>query len=626
MEKHIMLLFLSDVKTKTDNGKRVISSTEYEGVGRSDTTNESAVRYLLNPACSGETIHLDKMFVFTTKMVKDKIRYRVSKDEEKVFVDEDGHSWTHLEYFENRLKEVLPEIVMPGWLETIDYDENSSMAETKNSIVGMARAILDYYKKCYDENNHQAISLVIHADLTGGMRNANMMMLAVLRLLQYNDFRIDKLLYSDFKRHQVEEAKDIYGLFSLIAGADEFTKFGSISAILEYFQYDKETDRFGKPLSLELQKLLYAMWSFSDEIKLCHYGSFRESIRELRIALHDFSEKMDNHDERLDFDDLLMGQVLMRIIGDYRPIMQAEEDAENGKSTSFDLILMRWCLARDYLQQTITLFTERVPEYLFESRILRFPEEPNQDFEQDYWKNRNNRSKNFYVLMEYKNQMPKSGALDKVQNKYFNAAGEHARAVLLHPDPDWKDSAWENSLSRWEAGSMTIQNPDQYQATFGVLRRWAEAQDFVGTAEKDPLYHRLVSEYHKAFLGKYTEEQWMKNYVEASPQKKKKRLAQYLADAKKELKQELFSKLDWNPEAKLQKEQVDLQMELIHRHIIECSIPDDRIEKILLYYDRIRQERNNTNHARIEKNRGMVGVIKQELEQGIRLLSEQAKI
>ena len=41
-------------------------------------------------------------------------------------------------------------------------------------------------------------------------------------------------------------------------------------------------------------------------------------------------------------------------------------------------------------------------EYLFESRILRFPEEPNQDFEQDYWKNRNNRSKNFYVLMEYK--------------------------------------------------------------------------------------------------------------------------------------------------------------------------------------------------------------------------------
>ena len=153
---------------------------------------------------------------------------------------------------------------------------------------------------------------------------------------------------------------------------------------------------------------------------------------------------------------------------------------------------------------------------------------------------------------------------------------------------------------------MTIQNPDQYQATFNVLRRWAEAQDFVGTAEKDPLYNRLVSEYHKAFLGRYTEEQWMKNYVEASPQKKKKRLAQFLADAKKELKQELFSRLDWNPEAKLQKEQVDLQMELIHRHIIECSIPDDRIEKILLYYDRIRQERNNTNHARIEKNRGMV--------------------
>ena len=173
---------------------------------------------------------------------------------------------------------------------------------------------------------------------------------------------------------------------------------------------------------------------------------------------------------------------------------------------------------------------------------------------------------------------------------------------------------------------MTIQDPDQYQATFDVLRRWSEAEDFVGTAEKDPLYQRLVYACHQAFLGKYTEEQWVKNYDQVSPQKKKKRLAQFLADAPKELKLELFSRLDWNPEAKLKKEQVDLQMELIHKHIIECSIPDERIEKILLHYDRIRQERNNTNHARIEKNRGMVGTIKQELEQGIRLLSEQAKI
>ena len=63
MAKNILLLFLSDVKTRTAADKVAVSETRYENVAgeKTQTTNESALRYLLQK-CT-----LDKVFIFASK-------------------------------------------------------------------------------------------------------------------------------------------------------------------------------------------------------------------------------------------------------------------------------------------------------------------------------------------------------------------------------------------------------------------------------------------------------------------------------------------------------------------------------------------------------------------------------
>lgn len=70
------------------------------------------------------------------------------------------------------------------------------MTENIQSIVEMA-AKVDAFIASLPKDD----TLVLHADCTGGMRNAAMIMMAVLRLMQYGDrVRIGDILYSNLSK------------------------------------------------------------------------------------------------------------------------------------------------------------------------------------------------------------------------------------------------------------------------------------------------------------------------------------------------------------------------------------------------------------------------------------------
>ena len=106
MEKHIMLLFLSDVKVNQKTGE--INSVEYEVAGEAETTNESAVRYLLATGYQGKAIKISQMFLFVSKKVRSEEIY--DSGHNCVYRDGNGKSWTHLAYFKERLRDVIPDI------------------------------------------------------------------------------------------------------------------------------------------------------------------------------------------------------------------------------------------------------------------------------------------------------------------------------------------------------------------------------------------------------------------------------------------------------------------------------------------------------------------------------------
>ena len=344
--KNILLMFLSDVKTRKEGDKVKINETTYTNVDgeKTLTTNESAVRYLI------KTTPLDKIFIFASKKVRDKIAFVNRKTKESfLYFDDNQKTWTHLDFSVERFKKFLPG-VDDDFFDPLDFDETQSDDENLKSVAQMAGRIQDFAAP-FDFKN-----VTLHVDLTGGMRHVNMMMLELTRLLEYSDLKIGKVLYSNYnnetEKGTVEEIQNVYDLFQLIAGVEEFVNFGSVKALTGEKGYYR-----GKTLSAPLQKLLDAMENFAAAIKLCHYGQFSAAIKNLHAAVHDFDKQKSD-----DAEYVLMSRLIGRIRDRYKDLI-----AFNEKD---DLRVIRWCLEHDYIQQALTLCTERIPEYLGEKKVI----------------------------------------------------------------------------------------------------------------------------------------------------------------------------------------------------------------------------------------------------------------
>lgn len=122
--------------------------------------------------------------------------------------------------------------------ETIcEYNEHGNSAAILKSVAEMAKRIQDYAR---DKE------IILNIDLTGGMRHVNMIMLDIVRLWEYSGVKIERCFYSNFSNKTqegtVEEVNNIYDLFQLISGVEEFINLGSVNALQKY--YDKTSAEF----------------------------------------------------------------------------------------------------------------------------------------------------------------------------------------------------------------------------------------------------------------------------------------------------------------------------------------------------------------------------------------------
>mgnify|MGYP000907954015 CR=1 FL=1 len=494
MRHHIMLLMLSDVKTitpKDEEGnplpKKLLPFAVYkQGIKECGVTNESAVRYLLMQKEEGKKLELDALFAFASKMVQSPIGVPDSQ------IIPFGR--THLEFFKERVSSDLPRMNEPEFFNVVSYDEDQPISETRRFVLDMADCIMAYAQV----KKAQGDEVVLHADLTGGLRHAVMLMLAVMRLLQYNGIEIGKVLYSNYQAKIVEEANDIYSLFDLIAGADEFAQFGSVSAILRYFGYDKEMLEKPPHISERLHSLLFAMHGFAEEIKVCHYGAFSHAVEKLSKALKEFREGSEA--DGSDINEGMIAQLRFRVEEEYREILGEKID---------DVKLLRWCVNHGYLQQALTLFTERVPEILKTREVLRLSPEFEAKVKATQKKG-DKRSTIFYLLAEYaeKNGMGQVDAfLDKAKKEYpkimqtIMADALAGKETVFFGENGWKAQlrkriAKEPAVQFWRErayGSLVPENEKGVHEVYEKFLAWRKKpQDFIGKDPVDSVWEKLA--------------------------------------------------------------------------------------------------------------------------------------
>ena len=361
-QTHIVLMFLSILpeKKKVIKFKLMNSGKSVQSI----QTNETSIYQLAENG-----IKIDKVFAFATKKVISGYR--------------EYTNLTTLEFFKERVKEYVAseDIIISS------FDEDNEESSLDN-IAAMAQLIITEINKM--KKQQKDVKIVLHADMTGGLRNASMMMLGVMRLLEYSRCDIESVIYSNYqgedKDNPVVDSKDVYRFFDLVAGAKEFVNYGSVYELESYFKNEKK--------SKELDALLTAMTEFAESIKLCQYGKFKNAVNGLKEGIETFDRMVP---EKMDANDKLFKTMLPIIKESYKKLLAANNDME----------IIKWCVKRDYLQQAMTLYTERVPEFIFEKGLLNFSDDDKDKsaFEKEYevyLNNGNKGSKNYFAVAAYK--------------------------------------------------------------------------------------------------------------------------------------------------------------------------------------------------------------------------------
>lgn len=175
-------------------------------------------------------------------------------------------------------------------------------------------------------------------ETTGGFRNAVMYLLLTSRALSYSGVRTAGAVYSNFKAGRVEDVSHLIGLFNLVGGMQELVSFGSVGTLRAYYSKQERPEP-------EIEALLTAMERLNEDITLCRTGRLEARMEAFNTAL----------DQASDCADPLMRALL--------PAFQAKFDKRLNVPG-----LIKWCLNSGMLQQALTIYKERIPNYILTSR------------------------------------------------------------------------------------------------------------------------------------------------------------------------------------------------------------------------------------------------------------------
>ena len=325
MAKNIMLAFVSVVTRETTIDYPAIQGAPYSAI----QTNESAVVYV-ERKLNRESNSLSKIFLIVSNKVKSE--------------NVPSGNLTHLEFLKRRLISEFPQL--ENKFSEQDYsDGNEDLAKNILQIGEIANAVTDYAK------NFPAEKIVVNADMTGGFRHTSMLMLSIIQLLKYRGIEIGEILYSDPAKKIVYPVNEIQQVFTLITGADEFVKFGSVEALQEYF---------GENPNAATEKLLAAMKRFSEAIKICYTSAIETELQNLGKQIKIFRETGNK-----DVQSELFAKIIDTVEAEYGNLI-----TENPRRID----IIRWCMKKGFWQQAMTLCTEWLPEEIIDRKIF-FPKD-----------------------------------------------------------------------------------------------------------------------------------------------------------------------------------------------------------------------------------------------------------
>lgn len=388
--KNKLILFLSKYKFTTDEYKFTTDEYKYsskydnteneiKGIQTPDAPTKYFINYLLEKKDNNDERVLDTILCITSEATNNKSINKRENNKEYKSAFEDYQEMLNEFCDEKGIKP--PELIKLNF--DYDFENNKSIDEAD-----VSRRLYESIVKELDKND------TIYIDYTSGIRDTSLLIILIIRYLEYTGIKCGGMIYSyydndDKSNNKIIDIKSTYELFELLNGVNEFTSFGKAKALSEYYEKtsdkdciinanekSKEEDKKINQKDEAVEKindLIDVMKRFSDVISLCMVQEIDNIMKQLQDGISEV-KKVLNPNQKQNQEKSVIFSLKNSMF--YNLITQIENKfyIEDGKDITY-IDIIRWCLDNDLIQQALTLYVEKIPQYYLDDKHKFFDTE-----------------------------------------------------------------------------------------------------------------------------------------------------------------------------------------------------------------------------------------------------------
>lgn len=348
-------------------------------------TNEAPVKYLMQKLNATDE-KLDKLILIASDDVNQKVEIKLQKDEgnkkevEQFEADYGNGKMTSVEILEDKIAKFsieknipCPEFEVVELSDGVNGDGFSEISDTAvvNAVDKVNCKLIDESRKCRNLN--------VYIESNGGVRYVIVMLLSVMNILEkvYANIKLQgvySMIYNkktEDKKIPILDTSMTYASIELFSAMNEFIYYGRAKALEDYFEKRftkrKESDEKYDPVIFQdIKKCINKLQKIADDMQLCRTEQIIDNFYESESIRDVLNKFKDTYTNEKDPDSKIFLSVIENIRSEYNDIY---DNPNPNKFLNLPKII-KWCIDKDYIQQALTLCSERLPQYFIESGIL----------------------------------------------------------------------------------------------------------------------------------------------------------------------------------------------------------------------------------------------------------------
>lgn len=243
-------------------------------------------------------------------------------------------------------------------------DEQIGENDTIDNINGIVNTL-------YGETDEDT-EIKLYIDMQGGNRTSSYVRNAIISILcnqVSKKVQIVEIVGTNYNPKQQQGSEIVnetrrYRITDLVSGMNAFIRYGKADMIQEYCSFMKKENEEDYVVSC----LVECMVAVDDAISLCNVQALGDAIVRLSNILNSKNESLNQTEISTSFIDNVFQILREGIKKDYGKLLQIPK-----VSQKIDYLeLISWCSRKGFLQQALTLIEDKMPGQYFEENILKY--------------------------------------------------------------------------------------------------------------------------------------------------------------------------------------------------------------------------------------------------------------